>query len=109
MAQEYEFLDAAFLEVMNDIGRYGNDKYGADSFHQRAKNGDRSRGKLDRAKSEVIIQHSFDHGKAYLAGEKHDKFGTLKHQLGAEAFNAMMEFFFAGLENEHDSEPTNTN
>lgn len=98
--QRYEYLDKAFLEVMNEIGQYGNDKYGEDSFHQRAKHGDRSRGKLARASSEVIIKHSQDHGDAYLAREPHDHFGTRKHQLAAAAFNAMMEFYFAGLENE---------
>lgn len=96
MAQ-LEYLDAAFLEAMNDIGRYGDEKYGADSFHQRAKHGDRSRGKLERASSTVIGQHSKDHVDAYLRKELHDKFGTLKHQLAAAAFNAMMEFYFAGL------------
>lgn len=95
-----EFLDNAFLEAMNDIGRYGNDKYGVDSFHQRAQHGDRSRGKLERASSAAICQHSKDHIDMYIRKEAHDKFDTLKHQLAAAAFNAMMEFYFAGLANE---------
>jgi hypothetical protein len=33
----------------------------------------------------------------YLNHEPHDHFGTDKHQLAAVAFNAMMEFYFAGL------------
>lgn len=99
MAQ-YEFLDAAFLEAMNDIGRYGHEKYGKDSFHHRATYGDRSRGKLERAGSAAIIKHSQEHGDAYLRKEIHDHFGTLKHQLAAVAFNALMEFYFAGLEAE---------
>lgn len=99
MAQ-VEFLDDAFLEAMNDIGRYGNDKYGADSFHVRAQTGDRSRGTLTRATSAAICQHSKDHVDMYLRKEAHDHFDTLKHQLAAVAFNAMMEFYFAGLANE---------
>jgi hypothetical protein len=34
----------------------------------------------------------------YEDGVKHDKFGTLKHQLAAAAFNAMMEFYFSRYE-----------
>jgi hypothetical protein len=99
---QYEFLNAKFLEAMNQIGRYGNDKYGKDSFHQRAKIGDRSRGSLARTDSEVIANHSWNHFAEYLAGLPHDHFHTRKHQLAAVAFNAMMEFYFAGLEDEAD-------
>lgn len=96
-----EFLDEAFLAAMNEIGKYGHEKYGADSFHARAANGDRSRGTiLSRTSSQAIGQHAKDHVDMYLRREAHDKFGTLKHQLAAVAFNAMMEFYFAGLENE---------
>jgi hypothetical protein len=97
---QYEFLNAKFLEAMNEIGSYGNDKYGKDSFHQRAKAGDRSRGSLARTDPEVIINHAQNHGSEYLAGVPHDHFHTRKHQLAAVAFNAMMEFYFAGLEDE---------
>ena len=95
-----EFLNAKFLEAMNDIGRYGNDKYGKDSFHQRAQVGDRSRGTLARCEPEIIAQHANGHFGGYLCGVKHDHFGTRRHQLAAVAFNAMMEFYFAGLEDE---------
>jgi hypothetical protein len=40
--------------------------------------------------------------RMHLRGELHDHFGTRRHRLAAVAFNAMMEFYFAGLE----SEPT---
>jgi hypothetical protein len=40
----YEFLDPAFLEAMNDIGRYGYQKYGEQSFQYRRSQGDTSRG-----------------------------------------------------------------
>lgn len=96
----YEFLNADFLAAMNDIGSYGNDKYGKDSFHQRAKVGDRSRGPLKRTQPEEIAKHAADHFKDANAGIRHDHFGTRKHQLAAVAFNAMMEFYFAGPEGE---------
>jgi hypothetical protein len=97
-AQSYEFLDATFLQAMNDIGRYGHDKYGKDSFHHRAQNGDHSRGDMDRTTSYAIASHARGHFDMYLANEKHDHFNTRKHQLAAVAFNAMMEFFFDGEE-----------
>lgn len=100
MAQ-LEFLDSAFLEAMNDIGRYGHEKYAENSFHHRALHGDRSRGEiLERTSSVAIGTHAKDHIDAYLNYERHDKFGTLKHQLAAAAFNCLMEFYFAGLESE---------
>jgi len=50
----------------------------------------------------VIANHSWNHFAEYLAGLPHDHFHTRKHQLAAVAFNAMMEFYFAGLEDEAD-------
>jgi hypothetical protein len=97
---QYPFLNAKFLEAMNEIGKYGNDKYGKDSFHQRAKAGDKSRGSLARTDSEVIANHAWNHFAEYLAGLPHDHFHSRRHQLAAVAFNAMMEFYFAGLEDE---------
>jgi len=96
----FKFLNAKFLEAMNEIGSYGNEKYGKESFHQRAAAGDRSRGSLDRTAPEVIARHANGHFVEYLTGIRHDHFQTRKHQLAAVAFNAMMEFFFAGLEDE---------
>lgn len=100
----YEFLNPAFLQAMNEIGGYGHEKYGKDSFHHRARTGDRSRGELDRTQPAEIAKHAKEHFAMYLRGELHDKFGTLQHQLAAVAFNAMMEFYFAGLE-ETEAEP----
>lgn len=99
----YEFLRVRFLEAMNDIGRYGEEKYGEQSFGARGKRGDYSRGTgsvAERTTSEAIAEHAAEHFRMHLRGEKHDKFGTRRHQLAAVAFNAMMEFYFAGLENE---------
>lgn len=95
-----EFLDPKFLAAMNEIGRYGHEKYGAQSFHHRALKGDRSRGELDRTQAETIAGHANEHFLAYLEGTPHDHFGTRRHQLAAVAFNAMMEFYFAGLGDE---------
>jgi hypothetical protein len=99
-ATQYQFLNAQFLEAMNDIGRYGDEKYGEDSFHQRAQAGDRSRGSLKRTTAQAIADHARGHFDEYLSHVPHDHFGTDKHQLAAVAFNAMMEFYFAGLEDE---------
>lgn len=96
----YEFLNGTFLEAMNDIGRYGNEKYGEASFHARQKQGDKSRGGMDRNQPQTIAQHAADHFSMYQRGELHDRFFTRKHQLAAVAFNAMMEFYYANLERE---------
>jgi hypothetical protein len=99
----YEFLRSKFLEAMNDIGRYGNEKYGEESFANRALLGDKSRGNaglLSRTSSEAIAEHAAEHFRMHLRGELHDHFKTRRHQLAAVAFNAMMEFYFAGLEDE---------
>lgn len=92
--KQYEFLDEAFLTLMNDIGRYGQEKYGADSFHSRAQTGDRSRS-LKRTQKEEILRHIREHTAAYAHGELHDKFGDLDHQLAAAAFNCLMEYYFS--------------
>lgn len=96
----YNFLNPKFLEAMNEIGEYGNEKYGDDSFHARAAKGDKSRGTLGRCSSENISIHAAEHFGMHLRGELHDRFGTRRHQLAAVAFNAMMEFYFSGLEDE---------
>lgn len=92
-----EFLVPEFLAAMAEIGRYGFEKYGAQSFQARRSAGDTSRGPLERCRSINVCLHGEDHFDAYVRGEKHDHFGTLEHQLAAAAFNAMMEFYFAGF------------
>jgi len=91
-----QFLSEKFIEAMNDIGRYGHEKYGED----RAIAGDTSRGTLARWESEVIRDHAAAHFQMHIDGTPHDHFKTRRHQLAAVAFNAMMEFYFAGLESE---------
>jgi hypothetical protein len=97
-SSEYEFLIDGFLEAMNDIGRYGFEKYGTDSFQYRRSHGDNSRGPLARTQPQKIADHAREHFSMYLNHESHDKFGTDKHQLAAVAFNAMMEYYFADLD-----------
>ena len=95
----YAHLIPKFLEVMNEIGAYGEQKYGSDSFQKRRERGNASR-HIPRVQSGEIVAHIGQHAGAYAAGERHDRFGTLKHQLGAIAFNAMMEFHYAQLAEE---------
>lgn len=94
------FLSERFIRAMDDIGRYGHEKYGKFSFHHRREVGDNSRGDHPRTTPEAIAEHAGEHFKMHLRGELHDHFKTRKHQLAAVAFNAMMEFYFSGLEDE---------
>lgn len=96
----YPFLSESFLEAMNDIGRYGHQKYGEQSFQHRRLQGDTSRGNMERTTSRSIADHATNHFAMYLRGEAHDHFRTRRHQLAAVAFNAMMECYFAELEHE---------
>jgi hypothetical protein len=98
---DYPHLRSKFLEAMEDVGRYGEEKYRKNSFQSRAARGDTSRGPLTgRTSSRAIKQHIEDHYQMHMDETPHDHFGTRRHQLAAVAFNAMMEFYFAGLEDE---------
>jgi hypothetical protein len=99
MTKEFEFLETAFLEAMNDIGRYGHEKYGENSYQHRRELGDHSRNSL-RTTQSALAAHALEHYQDYLDGKKHDHFNTRRHNLAAVAFNAMMEFYFEGLEDE---------
>lgn len=99
-AMTYEFLSRSFLEAMNDIGRYGHEKYGDRSFQYRRLCGDTSRGDMERTKPEVIGEHVRSHYQMHLDGVPHDHFQTRIPQLAAAAFNCMMEAYFAGLDDE---------
>jgi hypothetical protein len=85
-ACDLPFLDEDFLILMNEIGRYGEEKYGVDSFHARAQTGDRSRGSLLRTRKEQILNHARQHIADYENGILHDHFGDASHQLAAAAF-----------------------
>lgn len=97
---ELEYLNANFLEAMNEVGRYGHARRAPHTFEERRRKGESLRGGLPRNESTSIAAHASAHFGAYLAGERHDHFGTRRHQLAAVAYNAMMEFYFAGLEAE---------
>jgi hypothetical protein len=77
---------------MDDIGRHGHEKY-HDVITSQRKDG-------ARWTPEAIASHSAEHFQMHIRGELHDHFQTRKHQLAAVAYNAMMEFYFAGLEEE---------
>jgi hypothetical protein len=96
VSESYPHLFPAFLAAMNGIGQYGAEKYGKRSFQARAALNDRERDK--RTSSQTIADHAADHFNQYLAHTAHDHFGTDVHQLAAVAFNAMMEYYFAGLD-----------
>lgn len=86
-------LNDAFLQAMEDIGAYGEEKYKEKSFT-------RNPVRYERTTTEAIAQHIHTHYCEFAAGVLHDHFGTRRHQLAAIAFNAMMEFVLAGLEDE---------
>lgn len=98
-----QYLFQPFLELMNQIGQYGHEKYGPLSFHARALQGDFSRGDHPRTEAAEILRHAKEHAEMYLRGELHDHFATREHQLAAVAFNAMMEFYFS-RQNAHTRE-----
>jgi hypothetical protein len=99
-----EFLLDEFLKAMDDIGRYGFKKHGEHSFQAHRKRGDRDREGLSRLSAAGFHHHAIEHLNAYLRGEPHDHFHSRRHQLAAAAFNVMMEFYFAGLEDERRQE-----
>lgn len=92
-------LDFEFIEKMNEIGKYGEEKYGDESFQGRRKLGRLVRDS-DRLKAHVIAQHAMVHSFDAAIGQLHDKFGTVDHNDAAAAFNNMMNFIFRKAENE---------
>lgn len=89
-----EFLSPAFLQAMYELGEYAHHKHGEDNLLQ-----SRERTRV-RHEPVAIGNHAMAHFEQYLRDVPHDHFGTRRHQLAAVAFNAMMEFHFAGLEDE---------
>jgi hypothetical protein len=87
---QYEFLNPEFLALMNDIGRIGHEKFGADAIevsgHSR---------NIARHQKEEIINHAHSHLLCYAYGKPHDKLGTSQAHLAAAAFNCMLEFWFS--------------
>ena len=94
-----EFLSPEFLIAMNDIGRYGFEKYGEQSFQARRESG-KPLVRDSRTQSQAMADHAREHFSQYLSYEAHDYFGDDIHQLAAAAFNCMMESVFAELDKE---------
>lgn len=92
----YEHLLPSFLKAMDDIGRYGFEKYGEKSFQYKSLTGDRERDA--RVQAQTLADHAREHFSMYLSYVKHDYFGDDIHQLAAAAFNCMMEAYYANLE-----------
>ncbi len=86
----YEFLNENFLSAMNDIGRLGHEKFGADAFEVAG-----SKRQIRRHEKREIMFHAREHTHDYEAGLPHDKLGTLQAHLAAAAFNCMLEYIFA--------------
>lgn len=91
--EDYQFLDVRFIKAMNNIGRYGAEKYGADSFYEQAARGEVKRVEPRQSPSDIIA-HATAHLNEYYNGILHDHFNTRGAQLAAAAFNAQMEYFF---------------
>lgn len=75
---------------MNDIGRLGHEKFGADAFEVAG-----SKRQIRRHEKREIMFHAREHTHDYEAGLPHDKLGTLQAHLAAAAFNCMLEYIFA--------------
>jgi hypothetical protein len=80
---------------MDDIGRYGFEKYKEKSFQHKSLTGDRERDA--RVEPQSLADHSREHFSMYLNHVEHDYFHDDLHQLAAAAFNCMMEAYYAGL------------
>lgn len=100
----HQYLVASFIKTMDEIGAYGARKYASTDFLERAKDGDFQRS--GRTQPLELANHATNHFHQYLGENLHDHFGTLKHQLAAVAFNAMMEYHFARLEETECSKDT---
>jgi dATP/dGTP diphosphohydrolase, N-terminal len=80
----YTALNPDFLKALARIAKYAEEKYGSWSQYTAARlEGDKS-----------CINHIYEHLRQYQLGEPHDKFGDLKMQLAAVAYNAMMEWHY---------------
>jgi hypothetical protein len=80
----YEGLNWDFIKILAEIAGYAKEKYGSAEQYTKSR--------LEGEKSPV--NHIAEHMRMYLTREKHDHFGNLEHQLGAIAYNAMMEFWY---------------
>lgn len=91
----YEHLLPIFLQAMDDIGRYGYEKYKEKSFQHKSLTGDRERDA--RVEPQALADHAAQHFTMYLNHAEHDYFHDDIHQLAAASFNCMMEAYYANL------------
>ena len=75
---------------MNDIGRLGHEKFGADAFEVAG-----GKRQIDRHKKAEILRHARQHLWRYQNGIPHKKFKSLQGHLAAAAFNVMLEYIFS--------------
>lgn len=87
VSYRYDALNWDFIKLMAEIAEYADRKYKeAGGVHNY------TGARLVEEKSPV--NHAFEHLRMFIKGELHDHFHTLKHQLAALAYNAMMEFYY---------------
>lgn len=84
---QWQALNWDFLRLLADIASYAAGKYGSAEQYVNAR--------LEGEKSPV--NHMYEHLRAFQAGELHDHFGTLEHQLAAVAYNAMIEYAYVRM------------
>lgn len=80
----WDALNWDFVKLLAEIANYAAGKYGSAEQYVN--------GRLTGEKSPM--NHIYEHLRAFQAGEPHDHFGTLEHQLAAIAYNAMMEYAY---------------
>ena len=90
VTRPFEFLHSDFLTLMNDIGRLGHEKFGADAFEVAG-----NVRKIKRHRKDEIILHAHRHLWNYEDSFPHDKLNTVQAHLAAAAFNCMLEYIFS--------------
>lgn len=98
-ARRFPFVDADYVQTMNEVGLLGEIKHGDKCIEQRVRKGDFSR-YGERVYRSGFRLHSDGHWREYVDGVTHDAFGTLRHQLGAVGYNAQLEFKLSRLAGE---------
>jgi hypothetical protein len=86
----FPFLHSDFLTLMNDIGRLGHEKFGADAIEVSG-----ASRRIPRHQKEEILAHARRHLWAYDYKRPHDKLDALQAHLAAASFNCMLEFVFS--------------
>lgn len=90
---DYTTLYRPFLHAMAQIGHYGAVKYGRDNWMLSPWTNDKS-----------PQNHLEGHLTELAHGKPHDHFHTLRHQIAAIGFNAMMMFYWMEQEEREEQE-----